>query len=148
MQRFFRAAMGILVMILLGTACAQTGVHENPDALYYRMGGKEAMAKLVTDTVEYWHQDKRLIEDQALRDKIAATDVKALRHNLFSFLCSTTNGPCSFDQSRMQDTLRGLRISPIQWYYMLEGIVATLNKHNIPLREQNEIMEIVYGLRN
>lgn len=140
----------LLFALIIGSTlagCAQKGVRKDPDALYYRLGGRDAMGKLVTDTVEFWANDKRIVESKAIKEKIEQTDLRQLKRNLFSFLCMASNGPCSFKSGSLQATMKSLRITQLEWYYMLEGIVASMNKHNVPTREQNEVLSLVYSMR-
>lgn len=146
MHKNSRFIVAVIFSVMI-VGCAQQGVRKDPDALYYRLGGRAAMGKLVTDTVEFWAADKRIVESTAIKEKIEQTDLRQLKRNLFSFLCMASNGPCSFKSGVLQASMKSLRISQLEWYYMLEGIVSSMNKHNVPTREQNEVLTIVYSMR-
>lgn len=142
-----RRTLWVLVFIVGLSACAGRGVKLDNDALYYRLGARKELGKIITDTVDAWSVDTRILSSVALKDKLQGTDTTVLKRQMFSFFCWATEGPCSNPKDELQNTFQGLKLTNLEWYFLMEGFVASLAKHSVPLKEQNEILEIVYGLQ-
>lgn len=136
-----------LFLALSLAGCATQGMKQDQDALYYRMGARKELGKIATDTVDFWTGDQRLIGNAAVRAKLQHTDSNGLKRNYFNFLCWSTNGPCEFKGDFLANEMQGLGITNLEWFYLLEGVVNSLNKHNVPIREQNELLAIIYALQ-
>jgi hypothetical protein len=137
----------LLLPLLLFFGCATQGVKLDPDALYYRLGARKQLGKIVTDVVDSWYGDQRLVGNAAIREKLSKTDSGLMKRTLFSFVCWASNGPCTFRAESLDENFKDMGVTPVEWYYMLEAVVGALNKHSVPLPEQNELMEIIYGLQ-
>ena len=148
MRQFIVMAFIPILLVTLYSGCAGR-VTKNPDSLYYRLGGHKMVGKIVTDTVNRWARDKRVMgTEPSLKNKFKKVDKVKLKRSLFSFLCMASEGPCSFSKSELQDAMKGLKISQLEWYYLLEGIVRSLNKNNVPTMEQNGVLGIAYDLQD
>lgn len=148
-KRAIGQSLGLVLGIIFTlTGCAGKGaVKLDSDALYYRLGARKELGKVVTDTVDSWSTDPRILSNVAIQEKLKGADTNAIKRHMFSFFCWATEGPCTVQNDDFQTSVRTLNISNLEWFYLMEGFVTSMAKHSVPLREQNEILEIVYGLQ-
>jgi hemoglobin len=58
-------------------------------------------------------------------------------------LCMATGGPCLYTGRSMKASHAGLGITEADWDAAVADLVATLNKFNVPAKEQGELAAIL-----
>jgi hemoglobin len=109
--------------------------------LYERLGGHEAINAVVDDFVA------RCAADDRINGKFARTDIPRLSQMLKDQICMASGGPCTYAGRSMADTHRGMGVTGGEFDALVEDLVATLNKFNVPQAEQGELAGILAPLR-
>lgn len=133
------------VLLLVLIAC--TGLIAQDKAqpsLYKRLGGYDAVAAVVDDFIP------RLATDPQLAKFFAGHGIdskKRLRQLVVEKVCEATGGPCFYTGRTMKEAHNGLGISEEQWNTSQKHFVATLDKFQVPKKEQDELIAIVSSLK-
>jgi hemoglobin len=127
--------------LLLG-ACQDMGTTATMQkSLYDRLGGKDAITAVVDDFVGNVAADKRI------NAFFAKTDIPRLKRNLVDQICSATGGPCVYTGRDMKTAHKGMGITDADFNALVEDLVKSLNKFNVPAKEQNELLGILGPLK-
>ena len=130
--------VALFALILAVPASAQEA------ALYKRLGGYDAIAAVTDDFLG------RLAADAQISRffKGHSTDsIKRIRSEVVDFLCGATGGPCTYRGRDMKTSHTGLNITEDDWNIAVKGLVATLEKFNVPAKEKDEVLKAVGGLK-
>src|SRR6202165_960 len=136
------AIPAVLVATLLLGACQDMGMKPmQQKSLYDRLGGKDAITAVVDDFVGNVAADKRI------NGFFAKADVPRLKRNLVDQICQGTGGPCVYTGKDMKTAHKGMGITDADINALVEDLVKTLNKFNVPAREQGEFLGILGPLK-
>ena len=127
----------LLVFLFIGISLSKASAQES---LYKRLGGYDAIAAVTDDFIG------RLATDKSLsRFFIGQSDdsKKKIRQHVIDMVCMATGGPCIYQGRDMKTSHKGLGISEADWTVAVNHFVATLNKFNVPKKEQDELIAIV-----
>jgi hemoglobin len=131
----------LLAGLLLG-ACQDMGTAPTMQkSLYDRLGGKDAITAVVNDFVG------NVAADQRINGFFAKTDIPRLKRNLVDQICSATGGPCVYTGRDMKTAHKGMGITDADFNALVEDLVKSLNKFNVPAKEQNELLGILGPLK-
>lgn len=133
----------LLAGLLLG-ACQQMGTQPmsmQQKSLYDRLGGKDAITAVVDDFVG------NVAGDTRINGFFAKTDIPRLKRNLVDQICSATGGPCTYTGRDMRTAHKGMGITDADFNALVEDLVKSLNKFNVPSKEQNELLGILGPLK-
>lgn len=132
----------VLLAGLLLAACQDMGTKPMMQkSLYDRLGGKDAITAVVDDFVGNVARDTRI------NGFFAKTDIARLKRNLVDQICSATGGPCVYTGRDMKTAHKGMGISDGDFNALVEDLVKSLNKFNVPAKEQNELLGILGSLK-
>jgi len=110
------------------------------ETLYKRLGGYDAITAVTNDFLN------RLATDKSLsRFFIGQSDDSKMKisAHIIDIVCKVTGGPCTYSGRDMKTSHKGLGITEADWNTMAMHFVATLNKFNVPKKEQDELLAIV-----
>lgn len=110
------------------------------ESLYKRIGGYDAIAAVTDDFLT------RLATDKSLgRFFVGLSDDSKgkVRNHIVDLVCKVTGGPCTYTGRDMKTSHKGLGVTEADWTTMAGHFVATLNKFNVPKKEQDELLAIV-----
>jgi hemoglobin len=131
----------LLAGLLLG-ACQDMSMKPMADkSLYDRLGGKSAITAVVDDFVGNVAGDKRI------NGYFAKADIPRLKGNLVDQICQATGGPCVYKGKDMKTAHKGMGIADADFNALVEDLVKTLNKFNVPAKEQGELLGILGPLK-
>jgi hemoglobin len=131
----------LLAGLLLG-ACQDTSMKPMMQkSLYDRLGGKDAITAVVDDFVGNVAGDKRI------NGFFAHTDVPRLKRNLVDQICAATGGPCTYTGKDMKTAHKGMGITDADFNALVEDLTKSLNKFNVPAKEQGELLGILGPLK-
>jgi len=131
----------LLAALLLG-ACQDTSMKPMAQkSLYERLGGKDAITAVVDDFVGNVAGDKRI------NGFFAKADIPHLKRNLVDQICSATGGPCVYTGKDMRTAHKGMGITDADFNALVEDLTKSLNKFNVPAKEQGELLGILGPLR-
>jgi hemoglobin len=132
----------VLLAGLLLAACQDTSMKPMMQkSLYDRLGGKEAITAVVDDFVANVAGDKRI------NGFFAKTDIPRLKRNLVDQICSATGGPCTYTGRDMKTAHKGMGITDADFNALVEDLTKSLNKFNVPAKEQGELLGILGPLK-
>lgn len=103
-------------------------------SLYERLGGEAAISAVVDDFAG------RVLADTRINAKFAKSDATRLVTNLKSFMCSATGGPCKYDGQTMKAAHKNMGVTQGEFGALVEDLVATLDKFNVPAKEKGELL--------
>ena len=142
--RHYKAAAVWMVMFYL-TGCA--GLSPRPASLYERLGEKSAIDAVVNDFVNTVGADTR-ITNEAVKAKLGSIDIATLKSHVSNLVCNATGGPCEYKGRDMKTTHRGLGITTAEWGFVVDDLVATLEKYAVPEREKNELLGLLAPMKD
>jgi hemoglobin len=130
-----RIVVGMLALLLAG--CAGMGMEKKEKSLYERLGGQSAIVAVVDDFVG------NVAADNRINKFFARTDIPRLKRLLVEQICAGTGGPCTYTGRDMKTAHRGMGLTDTDFNSLVGDLVKTLNKFNVPAKEQNELLAIL-----
>ena len=115
------------------------------DSLYKRLGGYDALAAVTDDFLGRLATDPKLGRFFVGLNNTSKTRV---RQHVVDFLCVATGGPCKYTGQDMVTAHTGLNISEEDWTISVKALVDTLNKFNVPAREQQDVIGAIAPLKS
>jgi hemoglobin len=110
-------------------------------SLYDRLGGKDAISAVVDDFAQ------NVLTDPRINKKFAKSDPARLLANLKDFVCAATGGPCKYTGLTMKESHKNMGTTAGEFGALVEDLIKTLNKFNVPAAEQKELLTALAGLR-
>jgi len=134
------AAVTLLAASLTFVACNKSSNEPPTASLHERLGGTAAIASVVdTFLVE-------VLADTVINARfntLPPSRVAALRTNLINQICAGTGGPCTYTGRSMMDAHAGMNIPQAEFNALVGDLVTSLNKHNVPTAEKEELLAIL-----
>ena len=127
----------LLAFIFIGASVNNVAAQES---LYKRLGSCDAIAAVTVDFLTQLATDKRLSRFFIGQSDDSKMKIKA---HIIDMVCKVTGGPCTYSGRDMKTSHKGLGITEADWNTMAGHFVATLNKFNVPKKEQDELLAIV-----
>jgi len=134
-------AFTALVVLAAMSACTTLEAPREA-SLFSRLGGKSAIDAVVNDFVDTVRADKR-ITNQKVANRMETIDVGRLKSLVAEMVCEGTGGPCKYSGRPMKETHQGLGISEADFNYVVDDLVKTLDKYEVPEKEKNELLAIL-----
>ena len=135
----------LLTCSIVGEVLAQgasSSSGEQKKTLYERLGGEAAISAVVDDFAQ------RVLADPRIHQKFAKSNAPRLLYFLKQQICAATGGPCKYEGRDMQTAHRNMGITNGEFNALVEDLVATLNKFNVPKPEQDELLGILAPMRS
>lgn len=131
------ALLTTAVLVAIGLAACVHNKAESMASLYDRLGGKEAIVAVVDDFVANVAADKRI------NGQFANANIPRLKMRLVEQICVGTGGPCTYSGQDMKTAHAGMNISGAHFSALVEDLVTTLDKFQVPEKEKNELLAIL-----
>lgn len=129
-MRILKNLMLVAVLSFL-TATAATAQEKS---LYERLGGQAAIEAVVKDFAG------NVLADTRINQKFAKSDPDRLVTNLIAFVCMATGGPCKYEGQSMKAAHQNMGATEGEFNALVEDLVKTLDKFNVPEKEKNELL--------
>ena len=115
--------------------------------LYERLGGKPAVEAVVGDFVN------RILLDQRVNGWFAHAAsspeaTAAYKSTLTDFVCQSTGGPCEYKGRNMVAAHTGRAVTSEAFDAVVEDLIATLARYNVPQKEQDDLLGLLGGLKS
>lgn len=110
-------------------------------SLYERLGGEAAISAVVDDFAQ------RVLADPRINQKFAKSNAPRLLYFLKQQICAATGGPCKYQGRDMKTAHENMGITNGEFNALVEDLVATLNKFNVPKPEQDELLSILAPMK-
>jgi len=125
------AALAVLCALAATAAAQETRMEKS---LYERLGGAEAISAVIDDFVA------RVAADERVNRKFGRSNVERVKFHLKEQVCAVTGGPCKYTGQSMEKSHKGMKVTEGEFGALVEDLVATLDKFNVPAREKGEIL--------
>jgi hemoglobin len=139
--------LATVVAIAGVTTRTVTGQMKQP-SLYERLGGVYSIATVVDDFIERLLVNATLNANPAINEARKRVPKAGLKFHVTTLVCEVSGGPCKYAGRTMKESHQRLNITPAEWDAMVADFKATLDKFNVPLQDQQELIKIVGGTRN
>jgi hemoglobin len=110
-------------------------------SLYDRLGGKEAITAVVNDFAG------RVLADERINKKFSKSDPARLTAMLVDQICMATGGPCKYTGHDMKRAHKNMGVTEGEFNALVEDLVATLDKFNVPEKEKGELLGILAPMK-
>ncbi len=133
----------VLAALLAGSAAqAQTEEKAEP-SLYERLGGVYNIAAVVDDFIERLLVNDTLNANPAIDEARTRVPKAGLKFQVTALVCQATGGPEQYAGRSMKDSHAHLNITESEWQAMAADFKKTLDKFEVPEKEQTELFAIV-----
>ncbi|MFP3983104.1 MAG: group I truncated hemoglobin [Desulfurivibrionaceae bacterium] len=138
-------ALALIAILLGGThaAVAQTGEQQEQKSLYDRLGGLAPISVVVSDFIDVLVPDPVLNENPAIDAARKRVPPPYLKYHVTAMVCQVTGGPCQYHGRGMKEAHAHLNITEKEWERMVTLFKQVLEKHEVPDRETEELLEII-----
>jgi hemoglobin len=103
--------------------------------------GQPAITAVVDDFVA------NVAADNRFNHYFARTDIPHLKRELVDQICQATGGPCTYTGKPMRVVHAGMHITDADFNALVQDLVKSLNKFNVPPQEQQELLGILGPLK-
>lgn len=134
-------AAGLLLILSFGAAAGE-GEADDP-SLYERLGGLGPISVVVSDFLDAMIPDPELNENPAIAEARERVPAPYLKYQVTAFVCQATGGPCEYHGRDMESSHAHLNITEAEWDRMAEIFQGVLDKHDVPDRESQELLELL-----
>ncbi len=129
-----------LSLVALLVACS--GMQSAPPrSLYDRLGGKPAIQAVVDDFIG------NVAADGRINGFFANTNIPRLNTMLVNQICEATGGPCKYEGRSMKAAHAGMGVTDAHFNALVEDLVKSLNKFNVPEKEKNELLTALASMK-
>jgi hemoglobin len=116
-----------------------------PKSLYERLGGKEAITKVVDAFINnVSHND--VIKKRFT--KLSKEKVEKFRTNLIAQICKETGGDCEYTGKSMKDAHKGMKITEPEWNATVSALKAALDESKVGQDEQNDLIAAIAPMKD
>jgi hemoglobin len=112
-------------------------------SLYERLGGTEGITAIAGDLVDNHLANSAI----ATRFKESKMDTAMLKNAAATFFISGTGGPDVYKGKDLLAAHKGMNISAREFMAVLDDALNALKKNNIPQREQEEVLFVLYSMQ-
>ena len=131
-----------LALLLSSCAARQAPADYDPNAsLYQRLGGQAAIYAVVEDL------SKNIAADERINGFFIGADMAEVNRLLYEQICEATGGPCKYSGRDMITVHTGMNITEAQFNALVEDLVKSLNRYQVPAREQQELISALGGMK-
>jgi hemoglobin len=137
---------GVTAVLAAVTVVSVAGVvtaQDKPKPLYDRLGGVYSIATVVDDFIERLLVNHTLNANPAIAEARSRVPKAGLKFHVTALVCEVTGGPCKYTGRAMKESHQQLNITEGQWQAMVDDFRKTLDKFNVPAKEQEELITIV-----
>lgn len=131
-----------LALFLVGAFAVSASAQEMKKSLYDRLGGQAAISAVIDDFVG------RVAADTRINGKFAKSNIERVKFHLKEQVCAVTGGPCKYTGLSMKASHMNMGVTNGEFNALVEDLVATLDKFNVPAAEKGEILTALGGLKS
>lgn len=139
-RRIYVTVLAVLVALAWGPRLAAQPAEKS---LYDRLGGAYNIAVVVDDFIERLLVNDTLNANPAIKAARARVPAPGLKFHVTTLVCQVTGGPCKYVGRDMKTAHAQLNITQKEWDAMVADFRKTLNKFKVPVKEQEELIQIV-----
>jgi hemoglobin len=111
-------------------------------SLYERLGGGERISAIINDAIDLH------LKNPLIAPRFQKSDVAKLKRLGHEFFCAGAGGPECYSGREMRAAHAGMNISEQEYMTTMDDIVQAMVKHDVPQAERNEVVAILFSLKN
>ncbi|MFT0631961.1 group I truncated hemoglobin [Pseudomonas sihuiensis] len=129
----------MLCLPLLLAACAQQAPRD--DGLYRALGAEPGIVRIVEGMLLGSARDPRIARH------FLDIDIERLREKLIEQLCFESGGPCVYTGDSMEESHKGLRLTPSDFNALVEHLQDAMEAEGVPTPAQNRLLARLAPMR-
>ena len=129
--------------LIIGIGGSRPAAQPATKPLYERLGGVYSIATVVDDFIERLLVNETLNANPAINEARVRVPKAGLKFHVTALICEVTGGPCKYSGRPMKAAHDHLNINERQWQAMVADFRKTLDKFQVPAKEQEELIAIV-----
>jgi len=133
----------LFLATLIALAQPAPAAEEKQPTLYDRLGGLMPISVVVSDFIDALVPDAALNANPAIASARKRVPAAYLKYHVTAMVCQATGGPCTYQGRGMKESHVHLNISEPDWDRMVTIFKEVLAKHNVPVKETEELLAIV-----
>lgn len=110
-------------------------------SLFERIGGSEAITRIVSDLVDIHVSNPRIAP------RFANSDLTAVKQSAAAFFITGSGGPSVYQGKDMLSAHKGMNIDAEEFIAVLDDALEAMAKNHVGQREQEEVLFILYSMR-
>lgn len=131
--------LAFLCLPLLLAACAQQAPRD--DGLYRALGAEPGIVRIVEGMLLGSARDPRIARH------FLDIDIERLRDKLIEQLCFESGGPCVYTGDSMEESHKGLRLTPSDFNALVEHLQDAMDAEGVPTPAQNRLLARLAPMR-
>lgn len=131
--------LAMLCLPLLLAACAQQAPRN--DGLYRALGAEPGIVRIVEGMLLGSARDPRIARH------FLDIDIERLREKLIEQLCFESGGPCVYTGDSMEESHKGLRLTPSDFNALVEHLQDAMEAEGVPTPAQNRLLARLAPMR-
>ena len=136
-----RRRLTVVSLVFLAAAPAAVfAQYAQKKTLYERLGGYDAIAKIVDDFLPRLSKDPKIA---AMIGGLATTSRMRNRQLIVDQLCNETGGPCLYVGRTMEQAHQGLEINDQLWEFSQKALGDSLDASKVGEPERGELLALV-----
>jgi hemoglobin len=128
---------------MLSTASLHAGETKPVISLYDRLGGAYPISVVVDTFIDLLFVNDILNANPAINAARQRVPKAGLKYHVTALVCQETGGPCKYTGRGMKEVHAHLNISEKEWQAMMADFRRVLNNYGVPIKEQQELIDIV-----
>ena len=141
-QNSFRGMLFIILtaVLLWGNLIS---VVAQEKSLYERLGGVKPISLVVDDFIDRLVANEVLNANPMIKAGRQHSPDAYLKFQVTNLVCQVTGGPCVYTGLGMKESHTHMNITENEWQVMQDEFKKTLDKFQVPEKEQKELFDII-----
>ena len=112
-------------------------------SLYERLGGVKPISLVVDDFIDRLVANEVLNANPMIKAGRQHSPDAYLKFQVTNLVCQVTGGPCVYTGLGMNESHAHMNITESEWQVMQDEFKKTLDKFQVPEKEQKELFDII-----
>ena len=112
-------------------------------SLYERLGGVKPISLVVDDFIDHLVANEVLNANPMIKAGRQHSPDAYLKFQVTNLVCQVTGGPCVYTGLGMKESHAHMNITESEWQVMQDEFKKTLDKFQVPEKEQKELFDII-----
>lgn len=130
----------LTTVLILGNLMS---INAQEKSLYERLGGVKPISLVVDDFINRLVANDILNANPMIKAGREHSPDAYLKFQVTNMVCQATGGPCVYTGFGMKEAHTHLNITENEWQVMRDEFKKTLDKFQVPEKEQKELFDIV-----
>jgi len=118
-------------------------VRAQEKSLYERLGGVKPISLVVDDFIDRLVANEVLNANPMIKAGRQHSPDAYLKFQVTNLVCQVTGGPCVYTGLGMKESHAHMNITESEWQVMQDEFKKTLDKFQVPEKEQKELFDII-----